>query len=85
MLTGSQVIAGQRQGLHRRANVPLWEDPGHSIARFCRAARVSNDLSAMGSDSRERVARRAKAVVVGRTLGQAGVWRRLWRWVGGQA
>jgi hypothetical protein len=41
-----------------------------------RAARISNNLESLSSPRRAR--RRARNVVVGRTLGKAGVWRRLW-------
>jgi hypothetical protein len=44
-----------------------------------RAARLSNNISALASGNPRRVARRAKNVLVGRALGRAGVWRRLWR------
>jgi len=44
-----------------------------------RAARLSNNISAVASGHPQRIARRAKNVVVGRALGRAGVWRRLWR------
>ena len=42
-----------------------------------RAARVSNDVSAATHPKRAR--RRAKNVIIGRALGRAGVWRRLWK------
>jgi hypothetical protein len=44
-----------------------------------RAARISNNISTLASGNPNRIARRAKNVAVGRTLGRAGVWRRLWR------
>jgi muconolactone delta-isomerase len=44
-----------------------------------RAARISNNIGAAASGNPKRVARRAKNVAVGRVLGRAGVWRRLWR------
>ena len=44
-----------------------------------RAARLSNDISAVASGKPSRVARRAKNVAVGRSLGKAGVWRALWK------
>ena len=44
-----------------------------------RAARVSNNLSALASGNPRRMARRARNVTVGRALGRAGFWRRLWR------
>jgi len=48
-------------------------------SQLYRAARLSNNLSALASGNPRRVARRAKNVIVGRALGRAGVWRRLWR------
>lgn len=48
-------------------------------SQLYRAARVSNDLGALASGNPRRVARRAKNVAVGRALGRAGVWRRLWK------
>ena len=42
-----------------------------------RAARVSNNVDAATHPKRAR--RRAKNIIVGRALGKAGVWRRLWR------
>jgi hypothetical protein len=44
-----------------------------------KAARISNNLSAITSGKPKRIARRAKNVAVGRALGHAGVFRRLWR------
>ena len=44
-----------------------------------RAARISNNLSAVVSGKPSRVARRSKNLVVGRTLGRTGFWRSLWR------
>ena len=44
-----------------------------------RAARISNNIGAAASGKPSRVARRAKNVAVGRTLGRAGAFRRLWR------
>jgi hypothetical protein len=44
-----------------------------------RAARISNNISAMTSGNPQRMARRARNVVVGRALGRAGFWRRLWK------
>jgi hypothetical protein len=48
-------------------------------SKLYRAARLSNNISALASGNPRRVARRAKNVLVGRALGRAGVWRRLWR------
>ena len=44
-----------------------------------RAARVSSTVGAVASGNPSRVARRAKNVAVGRSLGKAGVWRSLWK------
>jgi hypothetical protein len=48
-------------------------------SQLYRAARISNNISAIASGKPQRVARRAKNVAVGRLLGRAGVWRRLWK------
>jgi hypothetical protein len=48
-------------------------------SQIYRAARISNDVSALASGNPKRMARRAKNVALGRTIGRAGVWRRLWR------
>jgi hypothetical protein len=48
-------------------------------SQLYRAARISNNIGAIASGNPRRVARRAKNVVVGRSLGRAGVWRRLWK------
>ena len=42
-----------------------------------KAARISNDIDAVMHP--ERLPRRAKNKVVGRLLGRAGVWGRLWK------
>jgi hypothetical protein len=47
-------------------------------SQLYRAARLSNNISAIASGNPRRVARRARNVIVGRSLGRAGVWRRLW-------
>jgi len=48
------------------------------LTRFLyRAARVSNDVNAATHPKRLR--RRVKNKLVGRALGRAGVWRRLWK------
>lgn len=44
-----------------------------------RAARISNNLSTLASGNPQRIARRTKNVALGRVLGRAGIWRRLWR------
>ena len=44
-----------------------------------RAARISNNVSAIASGNPRRMARRAKNIAVGRAFGRAGIWRRLWK------
>jgi hypothetical protein len=44
-----------------------------------RAARISNNVETLASGDPRRIRRRAKNILVGRALGRAGVWRRLWR------
>lgn len=44
-----------------------------------RAARISNNISALASGNPRRITRRAKNIAIGRALGRAGIWRRLWR------
>lgn len=44
-----------------------------------KAARLSASVSALASGNPKRIQRRAKNILVGRMLGRAGVWRRLWR------
>jgi hypothetical protein len=48
-------------------------------SQLYRAARISNDLSAVASGNPRRVARRAKNVAVGRALSRGGLWRWLWK------
>jgi len=48
-------------------------------SQLYRAARLSNNVSAIASGNPRRVARRAKNVMLGRALGRAGIWRRLWK------
>lgn len=48
-------------------------------SQLYRAARMSNNISSLASGNPRRVVRRAKNVAVGRALGRAGVWRRLWK------
>jgi hypothetical protein len=48
-------------------------------SQLYRAARLSNNISAVASGNPRRVARRARNVMLGRALGRAGIWRRLWR------
>lgn len=44
-----------------------------------RIARVSADTRAVTSGNPKRVSRRIKNKLVGRALGKAGFWRRLWK------
>jgi hypothetical protein len=48
-------------------------------ANLYRTARLLGDAQAAASGNRKRIVRRAKNKVLGRALGRAGVWRRLWR------
>jgi len=48
-------------------------------SQLYRAARLSNNISAITSGNPARVARRAKNVTVGRALGRGGFWRWLWK------
>lgn len=48
-------------------------------SRLFRAARITDDVEAAASGNPKRIARRAKNVAVGRALGKAGAWRRLWK------
>ena len=48
-------------------------------SQLYRAARVSNNLSAIASGNPRRVARRTKNIAVGRALGRGGFWRSLWK------
>jgi hypothetical protein len=48
-------------------------------SQLFRAARITDDIEAAASGNPRRIARRTKNVVVGRSLGRAGLWRRLWR------
>jgi hypothetical protein len=48
-------------------------------SQLYRAARVSNNLSAIASGNPRRMSHRARNIAIGRGLGRAGVWRRLWR------
>jgi len=53
--------------------------PKRSLSsQLFRAARVVDDVEAVASGNPKRMRRRAKNVIVGRALGRAGVWRRLW-------
>lgn len=44
-----------------------------------RLARLSADAKALASGKPKKVARRGKNRVLGRALGRAGIWRKLWR------
>jgi hypothetical protein len=44
-----------------------------------RSARVLGDVEAVASGNPKRITRRAKNKLLGRALGRAGFWRRLWR------
>jgi hypothetical protein len=46
---------------------------------FKAAARITDDVEAAAFGNPKRIARRAKNVALGRALGRAGVWRRLWK------
>jgi hypothetical protein len=48
-------------------------------SRVFRAARVTDGIEAAASGNPDRIERRAKNVGLGRLLGRAGVWRRIWR------
>jgi len=48
-------------------------------SQLYRAARISNNISAVMSGNPRRAARRARNVVVGRALGRGGFWRWLWK------
>jgi hypothetical protein len=48
-------------------------------SQLYRAARVSNDVSALMSGSPRRITHRARNRAVGRMLGRAGMWKALWR------
>ena len=49
------------------------------VSLLFRLARLSADAKAVGSGDPKRIGRRAKNKLLGRALGRAGVWRRLWR------
>jgi hypothetical protein len=49
------------------------------VSLLFRLARLSADAKAVSSGDPKRIGRRAKNKLVGRLLGRAGVWRRLWR------
>jgi hypothetical protein len=45
-------------------------------SQLYRAARLSNNISAIASGKPQRVVKRATNVAIGRTLGRVGFWRR---------
>lgn len=47
-------------------------------SQLYRAARLSASARAVASGSPKRVATRGKNLLVGKALGRAGVWRKLW-------
>ena len=49
------------------------------VSEMYRAARTANTLSVIASGNPKRMTRRAKNVIVGRSMARAGVWRALWR------
>jgi muconolactone delta-isomerase len=49
------------------------------VSFLFRLARLSADMKALASGDPRRISRRAKNKLLGRALGRAGVWRRLWR------
>jgi hypothetical protein len=48
-------------------------------SRLFRWARVATDVEALASGRPSRILRRGKNRVLGRLMGRAGIWRRLWR------
>jgi len=48
-------------------------------SQLYRAARFSDTMGAITSGNPKRAIRRAKNITLGRALGRAGVWRRLWK------
>ena len=53
--------------------------PRSVTSQLYRAARLSNNISALASGNPRRAARRAKNIALGRALNRAGFWSRLWR------
>jgi hypothetical protein len=49
------------------------------VSQLYSAARLANDISTIASGNPHRIIRRARNKIVGRALGRAGIWRRLWR------
>lgn len=44
-----------------------------------KSARTVDDIETLASGNPKRIERRAKNKLLGRVLGRAGMWRRLWR------
>jgi hypothetical protein len=73
---GAQTGASERLLLHQQQNGGEMARSKSLTSQLYRLAR----LSATGRSIRRGYAgRRAKNIIVGRALGRAGVWRRLWR------
>jgi hypothetical protein len=49
------------------------------VSSMYRAARLANDVSKVASGDPKKITRRVKNKAVGRALGRAGVWHRLWK------
>ncbi len=49
------------------------------VSDLYRLARTANTLDALASGNPDRIARRAKNIILGRALARGGVWRALWR------
>lgn len=47
-------------------------------SQMYRTARIVNTASTIASGHPKRIARRGKNIILGRALGRAGVWKRLW-------
>lgn len=47
--------------------------------KLYQAARLVNTAETLASGNPRRIARRGKNIAVGRLLGRAGVWGRIWR------
>ena len=48
-------------------------------SQLFRAARITDDAEAVATGKPRRMVMRGKNILVGRSLGKLGVWRRLWR------
>jgi hypothetical protein len=65
------AVDGSRPGAHHRAvTLTSW---------LYRLARLSADARAVASGDAKKIGRRAKNKLGGRSMGRAGVWRRLWK------